>query len=96
MKFSEKYKNVLTTTKPSDIIVERSKNVCAASSVDRVPGYEPVGRRFESCAARQKPTDAFGVCLFFCVQAYEKQKTKPDGLVFVFYPFIPYPNHPAI
>ena len=26
----------------------------ALSSVDRVPGYEPVGRRFESCRARQK------------------------------------------
>ena len=25
---------------------------CAISSVDRVPGYEPVGRRFESCMAR--------------------------------------------
>ena len=25
---------------------------CALSSVDRVPGYEPVGRRFESCMAR--------------------------------------------
>ncbi len=30
------------------------KLICAASSVDRVPGYEPVGRRFESCAARQE------------------------------------------
>lgn len=30
------------------------KSVCACSSVDRVPGYEPVGRRFESCQARQK------------------------------------------
>ena len=27
---------------------------CALSSVDRVPGYEPVGRRFESSRARQK------------------------------------------
>ena len=26
--------------------------VCAISSVDRVPGYEPVGRRFESRMAR--------------------------------------------
>lgn len=30
-------------------------SMCACSSVDRVPGYEPVGRRFESCQARQKP-----------------------------------------
>ena len=28
--------------------------MCACSSVDRVPGYEPVGRRFESCVARKK------------------------------------------
>ena len=27
---------------------------CACSSVDRVPGYEPVGRGFESPQARQK------------------------------------------
>ena len=27
---------------------------CPCSSVDRVPGYEPVGRRFESRQARQK------------------------------------------
>ena len=30
----------------------------AHSSVDRVPGYEPVGRRFESSWARQKRTFA--------------------------------------
>ena len=28
--------------------------LCARSSVDRVPGYEPVGRGFESPRARQK------------------------------------------
>ena len=27
---------------------------CAPSSADRVPGYEPVGREFESPGARQK------------------------------------------
>ena len=26
--------------------------LCAHSSADRVPGYEPVGRRFKSCWAR--------------------------------------------
>ncbi len=31
-----------------------TNKICACSSVDRVPGYEPVGRRFESCQARQK------------------------------------------
>ena len=28
--------------------------LCALSSVDRVPGYEPVGRRFESSRARHR------------------------------------------
>ena len=28
--------------------------MCARSSVDRVPGYEPVGRGFESPRARQQ------------------------------------------
>ncbi len=35
------------------IPITRSK-LCACSSVDRVPGYEPVGHRFESYQARQK------------------------------------------
>lgn len=34
-------------------ITRHVRSVCACSSVDRVPGYEPVGRRFESCQARQ-------------------------------------------
>ena len=33
---------------------------CAHSSVDRVPGYEPVGRRFESSWARQQKQN---ICL---------------------------------
>ena len=37
-----------------DKMCKYEKRICAASSVDRVPGYEPVGRRFESCAARQE------------------------------------------
>ena len=32
---------------------------CACSSADRVPGYEPVGRGFESPQARQKETTIF-------------------------------------
>ena len=35
----------------------------ARSSADRVPGYEPVGRRFESCRAR-KTKDRSCTCLF--------------------------------
>ena len=41
--------------------------ICALSSVDRVPGYEPVGRRFESFRARQKhriPNRGCGVFVF--------------------------------
>lgn len=36
----------------------RIQEMCAHSSADRVPGYEPVGRRFKSCWARQKDTIA--------------------------------------
>ena len=42
---------------------------CAHSSVDRVPGYEPVGRRFESSWARHKKQHTLAVCCFlFCFQ----------------------------
>ncbi len=34
--------------------------ICAHSSVDRVPGYEPVGRRFESSWARH---GEYRICL---------------------------------
>ena len=85
-KFKKNRKNVLTTPVHSDIIVERSKNVCAASSVDRVPGYEPVGRRFESCAARQMKQIPFGVCfIFLCKHGFEGRVLKkqiPFGICF--------------
>ena len=46
-------KKNLTKTNLCDTISKYEINmVCARSSVDRVPGYEPVGRRFESCRAR--------------------------------------------
>ena len=45
------------------IIVEHHK-IRACSSVDRVPGYEPVGRRFESCQARQKAEVSFDTSAF--------------------------------
>ena len=38
--------------------------ICALSSVDRVPGYEPVGRRFESSRARHKQKKTPLRCLF--------------------------------
>ena len=40
--------------------------ICALSSVDRVPGYEPVGRRFESFRARQNTASPIGDAVF-CV-----------------------------
>ena len=42
----------------------------ACSSVDRVPGYEPVGRRFESRQARQHDTLRFAVRVCFYVYIY--------------------------
>ena len=45
----------------------RIQEMCAHSSADRVPGYEPVGRRFKSCWARQKNSTLFEV-LFFAYQ----------------------------
>ena len=41
------------------------KTTRACSSVDRVPGYEPVGRRFESCQARQIKEDRVYPILFY-------------------------------
>ena len=39
----------------------RIQEMCAHSSADRVPGYEPVGRGFESPWARHKKKDTNGV-----------------------------------
>ena len=60
--FSKKFDLVLTKPKCCAIIYKRSEDgtKCATSSVDRVPGYEPVGRRFESCVAREKPPNKGG------------------------------------
>ena len=41
--------------------------LCARSSVDRVPGYEPVGRRFESCQARHKKSKSNDLDFFVSV-----------------------------
>ena len=47
--------------------------MCALSSADRVPGYEPVGQRFESSRARQtnntKPLA--WCCLFYVLYKFE-------------------------
>ena len=45
---------------------------CALSSVDRVPGYEPVGRRFESSRARQETRKClFSFFVSFSRSAYD-------------------------
>ena len=41
--------------------------MCALSSADRVPGYEPVGQRFESSRARQKKDFGLQSGVFFLV-----------------------------
>ena len=69
MKFSEKkylcfsFKKVLTRFACCAKITWKSKK-CACSSVDRVPGYEPVGRGFESPQARQKKALALASAFF--------------------------------
>ena len=43
----------------------RIQEMCAHSSADRVPGYEPVGRRFKSCWARHEKS-------LFCLPRQER------------------------
>ena len=44
--------------------------MCALSSADRVPGYEPVGQRFESSRARHKnEEDCNAVFFVFIVRS---------------------------
>ena len=48
--------------------------------MDRVPGYEPVGRRFESCVARQKasaPADAFLILFFRTANVRQRLRQYP-------------------
>ena len=47
---------------------------CATSSVDRVPGYEPVGRRFESCVARKTKQPPNRVVVLFCATLHRIRK----------------------
>lgn len=48
---------------------------CARSSVDRVPGYEPVGREFESPRARQKDLFFAGPFSVSVFKEYDMQKS---------------------
>ena len=50
----------------SDVVSYIGIKESATSSVDRVPGYEPVGRRFESCVARHETSDFHQKSLVFC------------------------------
>ena len=56
----------------------------ARSSVDRVPGYEPVGRRFESCRARHKRDPCSSRIPFFFVKITHfpitSEKREPHGI----------------
>ena len=62
--------------------------ICALSSVDRVPGYEPVGRRFESSRARHRKNTPKTGCFFLscgvllfgfepCVSALKVRLSQP-------------------
>ena len=44
--------------------------MCALSSADRVPGYEPVGQRFESSRARHKKEETAKGGLFFFIPCH--------------------------
>ena len=54
----------------------------ACSSVDRVPGYEPVGRRFESRQARQHDTLRLAVRVCFYVYIYTSLRKETDHAEF--------------
>ena len=50
--------------------------MCALSSADRVPGYEPVGQRFESSRARQKKDFELLFGVFFLVVLHRLNLSK--------------------
>ena len=50
--------------------------MCALSSADRVPGYEPVGQRFKSSRARQKKDFGLLFEVFFLVVLYGENLLK--------------------
>ena len=52
--------------------------MCALSSADRVPGYEPVGRGFESPQARQNKKPSH-VTWFFCFGMKQSHEVRLDG-----------------
>ena len=49
-----------------DVVLYMSTQECALSSADRVPGYEPVGQRFESSRARHETHENVSFHGFFC------------------------------
>ena len=56
----------------------------ACSSVDRVPGYEPVGRRFESRQARQNEKPPNRVVFCFAMQGFEPSDRRMQQTAGVF------------
>ena len=56
--------------------------MCALSSADRVPGYEPVGQRFESSRARHKNKRTTKV-VFFVFIVYLYIRTSPNACIWI-------------
>ena len=54
--------------------------MCALSSADRVPGYEPVGQRFESSRARQKQRGMIIHPTLFFVHLTDDEPLKCDSI----------------
>lgn len=70
------------TNKKTCAIILRLKSKCARSSADRVPGYEPVGRGFESPRARQEKHTDLSVCFFCCARLNGDSKAVPRLSIF--------------
>ena len=76
--------------------------MCALSSADRVPGYEPVGQRFESSRARQKKDfehlfgvfflSSFTTKIFLAESSPAKPVTRASQNAQTSYLCIPYPT----
>ena len=57
--------------------------MCALSSADRVPGYEPVGQRFESSRARQKKHLKLLLGVLFLVVLHREKLSKMRSILLV-------------
>ena len=59
------FQKVLTNTKLLCYNIHRALSNAPVAQLDRVPGYEPVGRGFESLLARQEKDIRLGVFFVF-------------------------------